>query len=70
MCNNRQYSEAERREIDRMGIFAVGVLKGESLEDIASKNGTTVDDVKKTLENIYKINPPLHKQVEEKLNGH
>lgn len=70
MCNNRQYSEAERRKIDRMGIFAVGVLKGESLEDIASKNGTTVDDVKETLESILKINPPLHEQIKEKLSGH
>lgn len=67
MCNNRNYTEAELFEIDTMRDYAVAVLTGCTLEDIAKSKSITVEEVKKALTAIKEINPDLYMQVKEKV---
>lgn len=61
MCN--KYSAEDSARYMKLGEYAARILKGESLEDIASTEGKALEEVEKELRAIKPINPYLYKQI-------
>ncbi len=69
MCMNRKYTPEEQMALDKMALYAKQVLQGFSLEAIARDDNTTVEEVKKMIEEIKGVNPPLYRQVKDELDS-
>ena len=69
MCNNKQYSDEEKVRIKLMQKYAVAILKGMTLEEIAADNGVSDQEVVDYLKEIQDINPELFNQLSEKMDG-
>lgn len=67
MCNNRHYTDSQKKALDKMGLYAKMILEGISIEDIALDDDTTVEVVEALIEDIKNVNPYLYNQVKEKL---
>jgi len=65
MCMNR--SKEETKKYDVLASYAVAILKGQLLEEVAEQAGMTVEEMKAKLGEIDEVNPPLYKQIQEKL---
>lgn len=68
MCNNKEYTDAQKERIEKMTQYAKAVLLGSSIETVAKEKCTTVEEVKAVLRDIQNINPGLYMQVKEKVN--
>ena len=71
MCNNK-FNEAERKVWEKRGEYAVSILTGMSIEEVAAKFETTVEFIEAEIEAIKTENPAAYTQVMEKLaaNNH
>lgn len=67
MCMNREFTKDQLREMDVMKEYAIMILKGITLADIALDEGVTEEYVREMIEKIKDINPYLYNQVQEKL---
>ena len=65
MCMNRSMEETKKYDV--LGRYAVAILKGQLLEEVAKQEGMTVDEMRAKLGEIDEVNPPLCKQIQEKL---
>ncbi len=63
MCMNRKPDP----KYDVLAQYAVAILSGQSLEKLAAEKGMTTDEMQKKLFEINEVNPPLYKQIQEKL---
>ncbi len=63
MCNNHGYSQEEVQRYIRLGAYSARILEGESLKDIAEKDGRPIEVVEEEFRGIRKINPYMYKQV-------
>lgn len=61
MCNGLSLEENERYK--KLGEYAARVLKGESLEDIATAEKKPLKEVEAEFRAIRTINPYLYKQI-------
>lgn len=69
MCMNRNYTEAEQKNLDKLASYAKRILMGASVAEIAVSEHITEDDVCKAIEQIKEINPYLNVQIKAMLCG-
>lgn len=63
MCMNRKSDP----KYDVLSRYAVAILTGHTLAELAAENGMTVDKMQEKLLEINEVNPPLYKQIQDKL---
>ncbi len=63
MCMNRKPDP----KYDVLSRYAVAILTGEPLHELANKEGMTVEQMNEFLKEIDVVNPPLYKQLQDKL---
>lgn len=63
MCMNRKPDP----KYDALSRYAVAILTGQPLHELATKEGMTIDQMKEFLKEIDVVNPPLYKQLQDKL---
>jgi hypothetical protein len=57
----------ESKKIEVLTRYAIKILSGESLEQIAEEEEISVEKLKERIKNIRFYNPALYKQVKEKM---
>lgn len=67
MCNNTYYSEERKQQMEVMGKYAVEILKGKSVQELASEKGLSTDKILEILRDIKTVNPYLYNQLKEVL---
>lgn len=63
MCMNRNHET----KYDVLAGYAVAILTGKPLAELATEKRMTVDQMQEKLIEIIEVNPPVYKQVQEKL---
>ncbi len=63
MCMNRKPDPRH----DVLSRYAVAILTGQPLADLAKQEGKTIGEMEKALKEIDMINPPLYRQIQDKL---
>ncbi len=63
MCMNRKPDP----KYDVLAEYAVAILTGQPLAELAAEKGMTTEEMQKKLLEINEVNPPLYQQIQEKL---
>lgn len=69
MCMNRNYTEAEQQNLDRLASYAKQLLLGASVAEVAKAENISEEDVWKAIDQIKEINPYLNVQIKAMLCG-
>lgn len=69
MCMNRNYTEEEKKNHDKLASYATRLLMGASVAEIAVSEHISEDEVNKAIIEIGEINPYLKIQIKAMLCG-